>query len=305
MAEVDIFSWAFWRPKSIEDMRYLVLMVAGCLALLLATWRSWLAHKQTRLSEAGQNIDRYQKGAAMLGDARLSVRQAGILGLAELVDKDPRTYFAVVQPLLCSFVRDRSEEQRKDATSAVAETPQDKDGETTVEPMKITADCQTAATKISELHRAAGQWRIPLRWFDVRRFLPLWIVPKPWRAPLFIGTVDSIDLHGANLGWADLGDADLSMANLDMADLTGANLVTANLIAANLFGTKLSMVNLIGANLRGADLTHASLCNADLSEADLTAAIGVTLSQLHSARRVDQKWIDEVSSRDESGDAGW
>ena len=83
-----------WLDLSIEDLRNLVLIGSAVIGLPLVIWRSWLAHKQTRLSEAGQNIDRYRKGAAMLGDERLSVREAGIFGLHQLATAAPKEYIA-------------------------------------------------------------------------------------------------------------------------------------------------------------------------------------------------------------------
>ena len=93
--------------------------------LLACPWRSGVrdTHKQVRLAEAGQNADRYQKGAAMLGDGRLSVREAGIFALSAMVKRDPETYYLVVQKLFCSFMRDRSREQKEVFAKQRKESP--------------------------------------------------------------------------------------------------------------------------------------------------------------------------------------
>jgi len=76
-------------------------------------------------------------------------------------------------------------------------------------------------------------------------------------------TINSTNLHGANLHEADLRRADLHGANLHGADLRRADLHGADLRRANLCNA-----NLHGANLCNADLHGANLCNADLREAN-------------------------------------
>ncbi|MCP4080626.1 MAG: hypothetical protein GY743_10290 [Planctomycetaceae bacterium] len=142
IADVEISNLQWWIDRDIEDWRNLALIFGASIGLPLATWRSWVAHKQAlaaqtqvKLAEAGQNIDRYQNGAKMLGDDLISVRQAGFFGLKHLVEADEKTYSEVVVELLASFIRDRSAQQ--DTTDLV---------NTFEEP--ISADCQTAMTVI-------------------------------------------------------------------------------------------------------------------------------------------------------------
>ena len=42
------------------------------------------ANRQTNISEQAADLDRFQKASQMLGDERLSVRQAGIISLSDL-----------------------------------------------------------------------------------------------------------------------------------------------------------------------------------------------------------------------------
>ena len=66
---------------SIEDWRNIILIAAACIGLPLAIWRSWVAHKQAKVSETGLNIDRYQRAVQLLGDDNLTLRLSAIFML--------------------------------------------------------------------------------------------------------------------------------------------------------------------------------------------------------------------------------
>lgn len=120
----EIFTVKFWGGDDASlsvVIRSLGLLILGIIALILAAIRTSTATRQTNLSERGQNTERFQKAAAMLGDELLSLREAGIFALEELAKQDPKNHFMPVQKLLCAFIRDRSDQQRaikgEDATS--------------------------------------------------------------------------------------------------------------------------------------------------------------------------------------------
>ncbi|MEM9955707.1 MAG: pentapeptide repeat-containing protein [Chloroflexota bacterium] len=125
---------------------------------------------------------------------------------------------------------------------------------------------------------------------------------KGWLAD---GTMQEVDLRGANLQGADLSgvhliNADmrssilqginlkdahleginLSGANLEKADLRGANLSNSKLSGANLsnsilWNTKIDKADLRGANLQNSNLSHATLNQAMLQAADLSNSISI------------------------------
>ncbi len=267
---------------AIENWRNLVLIVAAVVAFPLAVWRSWLAHKQTRISEGGQNIDRYQKGAGLLGDKRLSVRQAGILGLRDLALNDPANLRSVVLDLLATFVKDRSSESRAEHDS----TQKASEEEPQVGP-PAPADSVAAVRAISGILGT----------------------PRPKAKQKIAG----VDLHGVYLTDANLTDANLTNANLTNANLTNANLTDANLTNANLTDANLTVAvlnfaklqgaNLKGANLKGvqllyADLTNANLTNANLMDANLTNA-NLMDAKLHGANLTDAEFDPDVLSEEQ------
>jgi uncharacterized protein YjbI with pentapeptide repeats len=281
---------------SIEDWRNLALIVATGIGLPVAIWRSWVAHKQVRLTheqvrlaEAGQNADRYQKGAAMLGDKRLPVREAGIFALSAMANRDPDNYYVVVQKLFCSFIRDRSREQME------AFEKQHKESDDTGK--KITPDVQTALKEFSYLFRDASSIRFEWQYTECdlkdtnlrNADLQFAFLHK---ANLRETKLCEADLCKAHLQETNLQRADLQRANLQRANLQRANLQRANLDGADLEGANLQRANLQGANLEGADLEGADLQDANLDG----AKYGETA--LYGAKNVDPKYLEKPETDD-------
>jgi hypothetical protein len=220
-----------------EDGRNLALIFAtfigAFIGLPLAIWRSVIAHKQVRLAEAGQNADRYQKGAAMLGDGRLSVREAGIFALSAMVKRDPETYYLVVQKLFCSFMRDRSREQKEVFAKQRKESPTMRHE---IDEPDIAPDVQTALTEFVNLRKKfSKQLERGGHTYDLR------------------GT----NFRNGNLIKADLRDAYLQGADLWDAYLQGADLRGAELRGADFWGTDLTNAIYDTAALRTARHVHS------------------------------------------------
>jgi uncharacterized protein YjbI with pentapeptide repeats len=113
-------------------------------------------------------------------------------------------------------------------------------------------------------------------------------------AILYSARLSGANLARANLSGTDLRGAYLGGAHLDHADLRGAYLWSAKLPGADLGGAQLGNAILIGADLRGANLGGAQFSGTVLNEtdlsgtslegADLRGALGLTASQVCSAR---------------------
>lgn len=280
----DAKQFFWWVFENDVKARNLGLIATGIIGIGLLVWRSVLADKQVKLSEKSQHIDLYQKGAAMLGDTRMSVRQAGIFALQQLAETDPENYFRTVQNLLCSFVRDRSSEQRLEMRQSgeleatkeagMNEAPGGNGKETAETLPPIAEDSQTTMETISALQSSD---KIPEH---LRRDHTLRLA----NANLTSTTLFDVDLSGANLRGANLRGADLFRVNLfrvnmEGADLTGARLAMADLRRADLRGAKLE-----GADLEGVDLEGANWEGADLRSANL---FGANLCRLYNAARIN------------------
>jgi len=113
-------------------------------------------------------------------------------------------------------------------------------------------------------------------------------------ASFYMAWLASATMTRANLQKADLRDAFLGGAHMDHADLRGAYLWSAKLAGADLGGAQLGSAILIDADLHGANLggaqlagtvlNGANLSGTSLEGADLRGALGLTVSQVCSAR---------------------
>ena len=111
----SVISFLFWDDLKTEDhsstIRNIVLAAAAIIALPLAIWRSIVAERQAdaaqnqfKIAERDLLNERYQKGAEMLGNSRMSVRFGGINALERLGEEHPKDYHLLVMQLFCAFV---------------------------------------------------------------------------------------------------------------------------------------------------------------------------------------------------------
>ena len=285
------WTWSYWGEQQIgpdgetatgfnrsEIFRNLGLAALALFGLGLATWRSWTAHrqaetanKQARIAESGLIIDRFQKGAAMLDSAELSVRLAGIYALRELAMSDPDETYVTVQDLLCDFVRERSKERVQEPNpvptiKASSYGPFPPDLQKAMETMSGLRENVSDAQQLE----ATAQWRA--------------------------------DLLSAKLSGAILGDA-----NLSGAELTGANLSPALLRQANLSGAYLRQANLSGAILQFAKAddqrqVHQIWAYENKKPENLPEVFNDRIAY----RKPDEPWPDFVTRMiTERPDLGW
>ena len=250
-----VWKWLSGDESGSTTIRNLGLVIGGVIAIMLALWRSIVAHRQAltaqsqaetaqsqaetaqrqaQTAQRGLMNERYQKGAEMLGNNLLAVRLGGIYALQRLAEEDPEQYHVQIMRLLCAFVRHPTKDE---------ERVDEKQKKTLLEDiMAIVAMIRTRSKANIALEKEEG------------------------------------------LSGLDLSDADLPRSVFYKADLSEANLINTDMSEADLCKTDLS-----GAFLAGATLSNATLENADVSGAkffygDLKPAIGLTQAQLDQAR---------------------
>jgi len=113
-------------------------------------------------------------------------------------------------------------------------------------------------------------------------------------ASLYTARLTGATMTRANLGKADLRESYLDSAHMDHVDLRNAYLWSARLPGADLGGAQMESAILIDANLQGANLGGAQLTGTVLNGADLTGtslegtdlrgALGLSASQVCSAK---------------------
>ena len=202
--------------------------------------------------------ERYQKGAAMLSSAVLSVRLGGIYALARLAQDHPAQYHVPIFQLFCAFVRRPPEEGEEAKTEQGAQEKRD----------KLRPDVQAVMTAIS------GRSETGIDYEKATRGLLLETVHSEEGLTVRRKGHYWLDLRGVDLRCVDLLDAELSNANFAHADLSASILLEANLSHAQLQTANLSRAELWKANLSHANISQrANLSHADLTSANITEAL--------------------------------
>ena len=237
--------WLFSDESGSTTIRNLGLVLAGLIALPLAIWRGLVAQKQADAAQLSLRNERYQKGAEMLGNERLSVRLGGIYALQRLAVELPEDYHILIMRLLCAFAHY--------STTGGRNMMSDEDASGIP---RIDADVQAVMDIVCKRDTLALSLEAK-ECFQLdfsNAFLPRAILSE------------------ADLTGTILSDVNLSNATLRKAILTKAILNKANLSSADLQRTELSDANLQEANLSIAILTGANFCKAKLQRANLTSA---------------------------------
>lgn len=116
----SFWKWDWLREDTVSAaIRNVGLVMAATIAIPLAVWRGYLAHRQANIaqqqveksqqqvetSQQGLRNERYQKAVEMIGDEVLAVRLGGIYALQRLSGEAPEEYHVQIMSLFCSFVR--------------------------------------------------------------------------------------------------------------------------------------------------------------------------------------------------------
>ena len=214
-------------------LRNMGLLVGGGLAAVFAIWRGWVAEQQSitarRQADIANQIllnERYQRGAEMIGSPALSVRMAGIYALQRLAEESPKQHEDQIVRLLCSFVRNHTEndEEFRERFKRVSRTDK-----------ATPEDVQAALAAIRDRCQ----------------------IEKIQKRPLAF----RVDLGGASIVGCDLTDMDLSYAILDQARLNSCNLSGSILSDAELSQTDFS-----GAEISECVFARAKTWKTDFSQ---------------------------------------
>lgn len=256
--------WSSFEPlanfTAHDGFRNIALVIAAIVTLFIALRRANIADedkrtsiKRAETSEAGLNIDRFQKGIEMLSSDQQTIRKAGILILSELAQKDMQNYFDPIQTILCSFARENSESAETldiDLNPTVLfSRPPDR---------KEAGDTEITIKELSKLNKLkTGYPQFKYTEFDLHRI------------NLQFAKLQDCDLEDALLYEANLDMADLSRSNLKFANFDGASLIRANLYSTQLEGTKFEFANLENTRFTYSDISIDQLEEADVFDTEL------------------------------------
>lgn len=238
-------------------LRNLALAIFGSVGLILATWRTLDASRNTKIAEQNSFIaesnsitDAFTRAIEQLGSGsnekpNIEVRLGAIYAL-ERLSQNNGDYYQTIIDILASYVRqnapipDKSERHRSDTTRI---------------------DVQTAMTVIGRREVRPDE-----------PYLNLFQVYLPF-----------VKLMEARLQGANLIGAVLESANLREAKLQGATFIFAELQGAGFLGAELHGTSLENAELQG---------NKPIKNADLRGAIGLNCEQLIKANNWQSAYRD-------------
>lgn len=296
----DFFVWLSTEWDQFKDLgentfRNVSLFIAAIVGLGLAVWRSIIAQRQVKTSENGLNIDRFQKGVAMLGDGRLSVRQAGIFMLSELAQQNMAEYFNPVQKVLCSFIRDRSQEQISEFELEKSE-----------ELKRINAKYKKRMADPSRDDQFM-QVQYEMDYNQVKNSkLQNNISDDNQTALAELSTLNQLywqnpnNAHDDYASFMNLSNSHLKRANFSDCSLQGVKFINADLRSAYLLKTSLKNCRFLKADLTDAvikqdcfgvpfeKMTNDSLSNLILND-------GLCYSQLKKTKNIDPDFLEKLS----------
>lgn len=246
------------RESNSAIIRNVGLVLAGLIALPLATWRSWVAWRQAEVAHQSLLNERYQKAAEMLGNENLSVRLGGVYALQALIEEQPEQYYVSCMRLLCAFVRNPPPDKQLPSLS-------DREMTNSRGGIKLRGDVQA----VIDMMRTRDDRLIALE--SEKRFV--------------------VDFRGADLRGSNLWNVNFTKVDLRDADLSGASAVRANmshvgLSGARLYKTILASADLSGAYFDGADISRTWFCgrSSAVGQRFGSPAVGLEFHRIWRAR---------------------
>ncbi len=265
-----VWRWLTEEESNSAAIRNVGLIVAGALGLRIAVWRSRVAEKQVETARRGLLNERYQKGAEMFGDSRLSVRLGGIYALRRLANEAPEEYHLEIVNLFSSFVRRPGNFDGLELEGVIdAQTTSDP-----IDPLRLRQDVQdvmvavcTRSDQGKALEQRDRDFILDLNGAQLRGLN----MRSSGSVDISGALMNRVDLNGVWLGGAnlskvicrrggDFGDTIFFGANLSEAVLSNSNFVSARFV-----GTNEQITNLSGVNFSCSDLTDAKMWNTDLT----------------------------------------
>ncbi len=247
-----------WTIHNYEDFRNLGLVVAAFIAIPLAVWRSFVAHKQAKIAADNHLAETFTRAINQIGSNDTEIRFGGFYALEKIANSNEE-YYKEVFEVLCAFLRLRLpyfiEDKNRKSQIPIGE----------IRDLKLIA--QTVITIIGRRKcdldgRDDLNFEIDLSSTDLEVMI---FKEANFENTLFDFTglkssvFNNVKLKGASFYGANLERAFLADINLDGINFESAFLNFANLSFANLRGANFENALLEGANLEGANLREAKI----------------------------------------------
>lgn len=244
-------TWAYWGEHTVGGngttnikfdrstiFRNFGLAALALIGLVLAVWRSVLAHQAHRLSERGLNIDRYQNGAQMLESTSEIVRLSGVNTLQELAQSDPKAYYIQVAELLIAFATQNSRSRKWAPNFSGSKYPSS-------EPL---GDSSYAALfAITSMRKEFKNWQLTEKENGVR-----------------------LRIRKANFSGCDLSNVNFSRMYIEDTRFIDTDLIRSEFSEAAVFRCVFNEAKFIQANISNAHFLRCKFSGADFYSANLS-----------------------------------
>lgn len=256
-AEVILYLSAWWiidgfSGPSAEHLLNIIYLVGGTTAAFIATWRAWVADKQTKINEQGQITDRFTHAVEQLGDKNIYIRIGAIHAL-ERIGRDSEDDLLAVLRLLASFVRDKSPVKQVYGRP-IPTGPASLEAR---ESMKVIGRLSIICKELLRTEKGISLSDAYLASLSLKGYFP------------------SFDFSQSNFYCGCFQDSELEKANFSFSKLLicrfkSCNLRHAEFICANLYDATFDCV----------DMDGAKLANADCNKTDFSGARNITQEML-------------------------
>lgn len=273
-----------------DGLRNLVLIVVAIVTLFVAIKRLRIADedkktaiKQAVISDAGLNIDRFQKGVEMLGSAEHSIKKAGVVILGQFVKHNHLNFYDEVRDILCSFVTLNAwEHVGPHGSEARASLPE------------IRVESFAALSLLSEMN----SWKKSEKQHDFIYF-------ECRYAYLNNCKLARKDFSNFSLYKATLYNCYFEDSDFQNADLSGGDFRSSDFTRCDFQNAKLTLVDFDSSNFFTADFE-----NADCEGTIFDHCKNLTYAQLSQAKNVDPEFLaklkaEEAAAAAKSDDKNW
>lgn len=270
----------FWQLAGEPAFRNIGLLVVAVIGIGFAIYRSLKLHQQTKTairqaetSEAGLNIDRFQKGVEMLGSAEHSIKKAGVVILGQFVKHNHLNFYDEVKDILCSFVTLNAwEHVGPHGSEARASLPE------------IRVDSFAALSLLSEMN----SWKKSEKQHDLLYFECRYAYLNNCR-------LARMDFSNFSLYKATLYNCFFEDSDFQNADLSGGDFRSSDFTRCDFQNAKLTLADFGNSNFFAAGFE-----NADCKGTRFALCANLTYAQLSQAKNVDPEFLAKLKSEEEA-----
>ena len=287
LGQFILAAFAFENPKSHEAIRNIGLVLAAVFGAPFIAWRSYVAHKQTSISEQSHITDQINKAVEGLGAEKtvksdgveltrpnIEVRIGAIYALERIAQDSPRDHVQIME-ILTAYIRENAKAEDA-APNPLEDWPKMPD-----DPQEKAAHIELRKERFGGYYfeSKAHEWARTLKArTDIQAAVQ--VIGRRTPNQIALERADTrygdagyrLDLRETNLQAVDISRLNFEKALLEKSRMEGANLRDARMVGAILRGARMERASLSGARMEGANLGDARMEGASLWRARMEGA---------------------------------